>query len=371
MPLHQAAAAGHLEPTLLLLEAGALKDARNNESQGATPLFIAAGKGHAEVVGLLIEKGADKSKARTGDGATPLHMAARRGRLQVVHLLVKAGVEIDKATTVTTDTGATPLHIAVENAHLEVIDSLSTAGAGENKGMTVNGATPLHIAARQGHLQVIHLLVKLGVEIDRATTDQGATPLHIAAQEHLEAVRLLKAGNGNMSRKDTGETSFHLAALAIWDWLICWWRLVQFRCTSLLRMAMPLFVCFLRLVQKQGQNPRRGNTGVSRLSCWAFACCSLVKARADIDQATIETGATPLYVAAQECRTKIACLLRLVLTEIRPEPSMGQHRCTWRLRGAICKLLSCWSRLGLTSTKPRLRPGQHRCISPLSDVISK
>ena len=84
---------------------------------------------------------------------------------------------------------------------------------------------------------------------------------------------------------------------------------MQFRCTSLLRMAMPLFVCFLRLVQKQGQNHGATPVYLACLVGHLHVAQVLVKARVDIDQGTTETGATPLYVAAQECCTKIACLL--------------------------------------------------------------
>lgn len=97
--------------------------------------------------------------------------------------------------------------------------------------------------------------------------------MHIAAQEqHLEAVRLLlKAGNGNMSRTlekhpKSPRSSGHLGLV----------NLVE-------AGAIPLYVAaqnghaVVRLLLEAGAETRpepRGNTGVSRLSCWAFACCS-------------------------------------------------------------------------------------------------
>lgn len=114
---HHAAANEHIEPTRLLLEAGAFKDAPDTGDQEVTPLFMAADNGHTEVVGLLIDSGADKCKARRHDEATPLYIAPQKGHWQVVQLLVQAEVEINKATT----EGATPLHTAVENADRDVV----------------------------------------------------------------------------------------------------------------------------------------------------------------------------------------------------------------------------------------------------------
>ena len=89
-PLHYAAANGHIKPTLLLLEAGARKNARDGTAQGTTPLICATGNGHLEVVRLLVEAGADRNKSRSTDGASPLYIAAQNGRSDVYDLLVEA-----------------------------------------------------------------------------------------------------------------------------------------------------------------------------------------------------------------------------------------------------------------------------------------
>eukprot|EP00435_Cladocopium_sp_Y103_P053012 s631_g16.t2 len=291
MPLHRAAAAGHIKPTLLLLEAGALKDARDKEGQGVTPLFIAAGNGHAEVVSLLIEKGADKSKTRTFDGATPLHIATQRGHLQVVHLLVKLGVEIEEATT---NTGATPLHIAVENAHLEVMYFLIEAGADINKATTVDGATPLYIAALNGHVKVVRLLIQAGADRNKARTRDGATPVYIACLVgHLNVVQVLvEAGvDIDQATTETGATPLYVAAQECRTKIAC--LLVEagvdINKARAIDGATPLYVA-----------AQSGHLQIVKL---------LVKAGVDIDKATSKTGTTPLHIATKRCHIAVVRLL--------------------------------------------------------------
>eukprot|EP00435_Cladocopium_sp_Y103_P010626 s837_g2.t1 len=189
-PLHHAAGNGHVEPMRLLLEAGAVRDARDTSPQGWTPLLLAALHGHVEVVRFLIEAGVDYDETTTNIGATALYIAAQNGHVEIVRLLIDAGVDYDKATT---DDGTTPLYIAAEEDHVEVVRLLLEAGVDYEKTTTDSGATPLYIAAEKGHVEVARSLLEAGVDYDKARTDDGTTPLFIAAQEgHVEVVRLLE-----------------------------------------------------------------------------------------------------------------------------------------------------------------------------------
>ena len=75
-----AASLGHLEVVLLLLEAGADKDAA--DTAGGMALHIAAKEGHLEAVRLLLEAGADKDAA-DGHGYMALCFAAQKGHLKL------------------------------------------------------------------------------------------------------------------------------------------------------------------------------------------------------------------------------------------------------------------------------------------------
>lgn len=76
-PLHHAAMQGHIDPVILLLEAGPDKNAAEAR-YGVSPLFYAATRGHLEIVRFLVEVGADKNQL-ADNGLMPLHWAAQYG----------------------------------------------------------------------------------------------------------------------------------------------------------------------------------------------------------------------------------------------------------------------------------------------------
>jgi len=86
-PLHWAARNGHTDLARLLIEKGALVNARDNCQQ--TPLHFVARNGHTHLASLLIEKGADPN-ARDNWKQTPVHWAAMNGHTGVVKLFQDA-----------------------------------------------------------------------------------------------------------------------------------------------------------------------------------------------------------------------------------------------------------------------------------------
>jgi len=100
-PLHLAAKNGHIGMVKLLLDHGAIVNARTKEwFEGSfptlkwygryTPLYYAASRGHLEVVELLISRGADVN-LKDYEGFTALHYAQLHGYANVVAFLRQKG----------------------------------------------------------------------------------------------------------------------------------------------------------------------------------------------------------------------------------------------------------------------------------------
>jgi ankyrin repeat protein len=90
IPLHLAAAGGHVESVMLLLSSGS--DINAQGTRGETALFLAAAEGNSEVVEILLAEGADPNLA-SKELRTPLHRAAQEGHLAAVRALLKGGAD--------------------------------------------------------------------------------------------------------------------------------------------------------------------------------------------------------------------------------------------------------------------------------------
>ena len=188
-PLFRAVDSGREDIVQLLIEEGAIVDARGPSE--LTALMLAVKDQHDSVTKVLLEKGSDTA-ATDESGWTALHQAAHiPGREIAASLLLEHGA----AVNATCDFGQSPLHIATEqrnepmirllvskyNANLELQDSVSR--------------TPLHLAiedTRLGRSAVVTLLLELGADINaKNDKDQDA----LAAARQLQAssiVRIIK-----------------------------------------------------------------------------------------------------------------------------------------------------------------------------------
>ncbi len=83
-PLHAAVAGGHVDVSMLLIEAGA--GVNVSDAGGHTPFHIAAEGGYVPVVKALLARGAD-AHAVDSEDRTPLSRAAARGHTEIVDLI--------------------------------------------------------------------------------------------------------------------------------------------------------------------------------------------------------------------------------------------------------------------------------------------
>lgn len=103
-PLHRAAAENNADIITVLIEAGALAAARDEDSY--TPLHVAVMAAAGAAVKVLLEKGRADPNAVSGDGETPLQMAEAAGNQEIRAMLLAAGARV--AETVVTTAPARP-----------------------------------------------------------------------------------------------------------------------------------------------------------------------------------------------------------------------------------------------------------------------
>ena len=114
------------------------------DAPGQALLVRAAAKGHADIVLLLLQHGADPDGTRH-DGTSALGEAASEGHLDVVALLLGFGASVNRRGGM----GATPLYSAVADRHVAVSEFLKRNGA-DTLIPDVNGIHPLMIAEFYG-----------------------------------------------------------------------------------------------------------------------------------------------------------------------------------------------------------------------------
>jgi ankyrin repeat protein len=154
-PLHAVARAGLHDCVSLLIEAGAMIEARKFGAQ--TPLMCACAgdaAGLRSTLSVLIAAGANP-RAKASAGETALHFAAQSGSCDAISVLINAKVRLN----------------AVDNA-------------GDSAG---------HWAARAGRVDNLKLLLQHGAQIDQRNK-VGKTMLYVAAGAEtraLESMRLL------------------------------------------------------------------------------------------------------------------------------------------------------------------------------------
>jgi len=209
-------AAKRADPEVLrmLIDKGALVNAKDRDNTGETVLMAAASGVSDRKLQMLLAAGADL-KATNDEGETALmkavqlqHSVSPQDRLPMIQLLLKNGANVNA----TDKRGNCPLLLSVVQymseaggiiSHLEVVKFLLDQGANVQT-TDAQGKTALMIAAVtwKGSLEIPQLLIERGVKID-AQDDKGLSALMIAAEKNkLDLVQLLLAKNGRLDLKD-------------------------------------------------------------------------------------------------------------------------------------------------------------------------
>jgi uncharacterized protein len=123
-PLHLAAFFGHTEAARLLLNKGALVNAKSTNPMQNMPLHAASAGRHVEVAKLLIEHGAPVN-ARQHGGWSPLHAAAQNGDLDLAKALIAAGADVN----VRAENNQMPLDLALTKGQQAMVEYLESNGA--------------------------------------------------------------------------------------------------------------------------------------------------------------------------------------------------------------------------------------------------
>ncbi|HSE22744.1 MAG TPA: ankyrin repeat domain-containing protein [Pyrinomonadaceae bacterium] len=210
------AAAKRAEPEVLrmLVDKGALVNAKDNNQKGDTVLMAAASGVSAKKLQMLLAAGADL-KVSNDDGETALmkavqlqHSVSPADRLPMIELLLKSGANVNAVDK----RGNSPLLLSVVQfmseaggiiAHPEIVRFLLDHGANAQS-IDAHRKTALMIAAVtwKGSLEIPQLLIDKGAQVD-AQDDKGVSALMLAAdKDKLDLVQLLLTKNARLELRD-------------------------------------------------------------------------------------------------------------------------------------------------------------------------
>jgi len=183
-PLWLASSMGHASVVQFLLENNANPNYQQAES-GATALMGACKGGHEEAVVLLLEAGADVNIRDQAENSALIH-AADNGSVPIVKHLLEKQAE----TNILNLSSHSPLILASSNGKLEIVEMLVEANALVDLENPLN-VTALMYAAAEGHADIVSFLIKKGSDVNKRHSQGGTALFEAATKGSLEVINIL------------------------------------------------------------------------------------------------------------------------------------------------------------------------------------
>ncbi len=164
-PLNWAAAGGHLDIFMYLLNLGA--DINTVDIDGSNLLINAAGSGNMDIVSYLIEDKGFDVNFKDNNEYSPFNAAAGSGNVELIKYMIGKGADIHTATSI----GTYPIVNAIYSDSLAAVEYLFELGCEYDVPNQWN-VYPIHYAAYRGNVDVIKLFMDRGVDIHKVTMNR-------------------------------------------------------------------------------------------------------------------------------------------------------------------------------------------------------
>lgn len=202
--LYQAASHGRARQVQLLLQAGADRDARNNQG---TPLLIAlqtipAAPEKESVIQVLIQSGANL-EAADSEGRTALMVAVQRGNVLLAEQLYRAGAHLDAFD----NNGRSAAHLAMERFDAgEIVAWLAQQGADFVRKDKL-GQSPICLATAKPRNKALRALLEAGVNGFECDNDADDALLQAVSRRDIEALKLLLRFGADPDKRNSQDIS--------------------------------------------------------------------------------------------------------------------------------------------------------------------
>jgi len=155
--LHYHCENGMTSSVVRMLEMKSIDVEGKEDEYGWTCLMAAAANGHLAICRLLLDKGA-LLEAKSIFHMTPLNLAATRGHIEIVRLLCDRGADVEAQDLF----GTRPLHSAAWPGHISVVKELIEERNAEINERNNNGETVLGLARRSNKHDIAAYLISHG-----------------------------------------------------------------------------------------------------------------------------------------------------------------------------------------------------------------
>lgn len=181
VPLNHAIFREDVQLVRQLIEENADVNAKDENYDDISPIFVAAEVGNIEIVKILLDAGARVS-AVDKTNRTPLMFIDDDATPELIRILIAAGANPNASD----DEGYSPLLRVWSSVDEESLKALITAGADVNA-KTKIGETALMLAAEEGSVSAVETLILAGADV-RDRSDDGQSAWDRTTEPKIEAL---------------------------------------------------------------------------------------------------------------------------------------------------------------------------------------